>query len=173
MLEQSWEHTVIQIPCGREEQKNKNSRSIISCWSSLKGRERKRWREGMRWVWRQRMMVFGNRGGLVYVCDHGRLVEQSSGCAGVREPIVPHIESLLRSAVSTALITFPMKPGLLISRLSRLIHAVHYSGLTLLKSFLITSCQPEFPMTVLFHNRWGEKITLIFSIAEFIFKDNL
>ncbi len=103
-------------------------------------------------------MVFGNRGGLVYVCDHGRLVEQSSGCAGVRESIVPHIESLLRSAVSTALITFPMKPGLLISSLycmSHLIHDVHYSGLTLLKLFLITNCQPEFPMAVLFilHNK--------------------
>lgn len=66
---------------------------------------------------------------------YGRLIEQSSGCVGVREPIVPHIESLLRSAVSTALITLPMKPGLLMSRLycmSGLTHDVHYSGLTLL-----------------------------------------
>lgn len=91
----------------------------------------------MREVWRQGMIVFGSGGGLGYVCDYGRLVKQSSGCAGVREPIVPHIESLLRSAVSTALITLPMKPGLLISRLycmRRLIHDVHYSGLTLLIS---------------------------------------
>lgn len=91
----------------------------------------------MREVWRQGMIVFGSGGGLGYVCDYGRLVKQSSGCAGVRELIVPHIESLLRSAVSTALITLPMKPGLLISRLycmRRLIHDVHYSGLTLLIS---------------------------------------
>lgn len=135
MLEQSWAHTVIQISCRREEQKNKSSRSIIFCWSSLKGRERKRWREGARGDWRQGMIVFGNRGGLGYVCDYGRLVEQISGCVGVRDPVVLHIESLLRSAVSTALITLPIIPGLLISRLycmSHLIHDIHYSGLTLL-----------------------------------------
>lgn len=81
------------------------------------------------------MIVFGSRGGMGYVCDYGRLVEQSSGCVGVQDPMVLHIESLLRSAVSTALITLRIIPGLLISRLycmSRRIHEIHYSGLILL-----------------------------------------